>query len=333
MSAGDPAGPGSAAYADAVGDALERLAGYGPEWGPGFAFHAPMAVEAMAALGHGAGVPKWIEANRRIRSYSALPAADHPLDGRVEAEWRAALGDYARFTDWTRMFDAELAGRPWRDVVALWWPRLLPGLFGPLGHGMIRTAHAIRALDSVPAPTPALLHELAQGLAFWAARFWTPRVPAAGSSELAALAAAPPPADVRAGVAAVAATGARILADRAPDPTVPLIHMITIPAAVDLALPALPADLHAESYRHAVAAAAATLAQFGMHLRGAPLVPAGSELPSLRACVGNAVDSGDEHAMKLADVCVRSVATHPDDEAYRRAVTTVLRRFGNAPAR
>jgi hypothetical protein len=326
-------GPGSAAYTDAVGDAFERLAGFGPEWGPGFAFHAPMAVEAMAALGHGAEVPRWLATNRQVRSYSSLPPAHSPLRGDLEPEWRAALGDFGRFTDWTRMFDVELAAAPWTDVVARWWPRLLPGLFGPLGHGMIRTAHAVRALDSVPAPTPALLHELAQGLAFWAARYWAPRVPGPGASELAALAAGPPPADVRAGVFAVAVTGARILADRAPNPTVPLIHMITIPAAVDLALPALPAELHAQSYRHAVAAAAATLAQFGAHLGAAPLVPAGAELPDLAACVGNAVDSGDEHAMKLADVCVRGVAEHPDDEPYRRAVTTVLRRFGGAPAR
>lgn len=327
------AGPGSARYADSVGDALERLAGYGPEWGPGFAFHAPMAVEAMAALGHGDQLPEWIEANRMIRSYSVLPPADRPLDPADHAGWRAALGDFGRATDWTRMFDAELAERPWREVVAQWWPRLLPGLFGPLGHGMIRTAHAIRVLDSVPEPTASHRHELAQGLGYWAARFWVPPVPAPDSSALAALAAAPPPADTRAAVAAVGATAATILADRAPRPTVPLIHMITIPAAVDLALPALPPELHAESYRHAVAAAAVVLRQFGGQLGPGPVLPAGTELPSLERCVGNAVDSGDEHAMKLADVCVRAAATHPDDEPYRRAVATVLHRFGNAPGR
>ena len=42
--------------------------------GPGFAFHAPMAAEAMAALGYYDEVSGWIERNRAERRYSTSRA-------------------------------------------------------------------------------------------------------------------------------------------------------------------------------------------------------------------------------------------------------------------
>lgn len=315
-------------YGDTVSEALERLAVHGPEWGPArFAFHAPMAAEALAALGYCDEVPQWIEQNRAIRQYSARPEPRRPIDPDDPAEQMAARGDSSRFADWTKMFDAQLATKPWREVLARWWPRLLPGMFGSLGHGMIRTAHAVRVLSSVAEPTPAQLGELAQGLGFWAARYWSPSAPGPGSPFAAALAVTPPLEQTRAALMGVAATAAGILADHAPTPIVPLIHMITIPAAVDLVLPALPPDLHADSYRFAVGAAAATFDSFGSHLQPAPVVPADA-VPPLRQIVEAAVETGDEHAIKLADVSVRSAAADLDSEPYRRAVATVLHRMG-----
>lgn len=55
-----------------------------------------------------------------------------------------------------------------------WWPRLLPGLAASATHGVIRTAHAVRSLrEAGAAPHPLLVDELAQGMAFWAARYQT----------------------------------------------------------------------------------------------------------------------------------------------------------------
>jgi hypothetical protein len=52
--------------------------------------------------------------------------------------------------------------------------RLLPGLAASATHGVIRTAHAVRSLRAAgPDPDPLLIDELAQGPAFWAARYQT----------------------------------------------------------------------------------------------------------------------------------------------------------------
>jgi hypothetical protein len=319
-------------YADTVNEALDRLAVYGPEWGPGFAFHAPMVAEALASLGYYDQVPEWIESNRRIRRYSPMPGPQRSLDRSDPADLDAARGDGARFADWVGLFDRELAERPWREVLRSWWPRLLPGLCGALGHGMIRTAHAARVLNTVTEPTAAQRHELAQGLAFWAARYWSPAPPGPDSPLAAAAALNPTPHEARARLLEATATAAGVLADRAPIPTIPLVHMVTIPAAVDLLLPVLPVELHPDSYRFAVQASAAVLRSFSAHLQPADRQAGGGEPPPLGQSVAEAVETGDEHAIKLVEVCVRSSAAHPDNEPYRRAVAMVIHRLAHGQA-
>nr|WP_243704529.1 hypothetical protein [Micromonospora sp. KC723] len=64
-----------------------------------------------------------------------------------------------------------MADEPWRQVLARWWPRLLPGIAAGATHGVIRVGHAVRALlDQETAPR---VIELGHGLAYWAAR-WQP---------------------------------------------------------------------------------------------------------------------------------------------------------------
>lgn len=330
---GQPASPtASHRYADAVNDAFERLAGHGPEWGRrGFAFHAPMAAEALAALGYYDDVPQWIERNRHIRAYSAPPEPRRPLDPNDQADLLAARGDISRVADWAKMFNTELASRPWQEVLAAWWPRLAPGLAAALGHGMIRTAHAVRVLRSVAEPTPAQLGELSRGLAYWAARYWSPPAPMAQSPLAAAAALTPAPEQAHAALMDATATAAGILADRAPMPTIPLIHMVTIPAAIDMVLPVLPLELHPDTYRFAVNASAMVLQNFGSHLRTAVL-PADAPVPTLTQSIEAAVELGDEHAIKLAEVCVRSAVAHPDNEPYLRAVAILIYRLSNGQA-
>lgn len=50
-------------------------------------------------------------------------------------------------------------------------PVLVPGYFGGLTHGLIRTAHAVRSFPEDAHPSELQLDELARGLAYWAATY------------------------------------------------------------------------------------------------------------------------------------------------------------------
>ena len=152
-------------------EALELLAGTAAEFDPfgrGFciANHAPMTADALCELGRPDAV---IERTQRYRKYLMdAPRAWNPIDGD---EWRAALGDYDRAGDWVVLFDRELAEAPWTDVLDRWVPRLAAGSYGSGTHTVLRAAHTTRSLGR--RHTPQRLHELAEGLAFWAARYAT----------------------------------------------------------------------------------------------------------------------------------------------------------------
>ena len=77
-------------------------------------------------------------------------------------------GDYDRAGDWVVLFERELAEAPWTDVLDRWVPRLAAGSYGSGTHTVLRTADATRSLGR--RHTPQRVHELAEGLAFWAAR-------------------------------------------------------------------------------------------------------------------------------------------------------------------
>ena len=83
--------------------------------------------------------------------------------------WQESLGDSRRGADWVGFFDRELAEAPWRAVLQAWVPRLAPGLMAAATHGLIRTGHAVRSLAANA--TPQRLHELAEGLGYWAATY------------------------------------------------------------------------------------------------------------------------------------------------------------------
>ncbi|WP_232665486.1 hypothetical protein [Pseudonocardia sp. TRM90224] len=85
--------------------------------------------------------------------------------------WREPLGDPSRLGDWLQFFGSRVHDRPWEDLLAQWWPRLLPGAIASSTHGLIRTGHAVRALREHV--TPQRLDELGQALGYWAAR-WQP---------------------------------------------------------------------------------------------------------------------------------------------------------------
>src|SRR5438309_10271372 len=120
--------------------ALEFLAAYGPDLRSGLTSHAPMAVEALAALGRADAVMPWLEDYRK--GMEPRPVA-HGQIGRDD--WPAALGRTDRVADWGAFFANALADAPWREVLACWIARLAPAICASATHGVIRVGHAARS--------------------------------------------------------------------------------------------------------------------------------------------------------------------------------------------
>ncbi|AXL89661.1 hypothetical protein C4J65_16155 [Streptomyces sp. CB09001] len=304
-------------YSEAVSEALERLRPVGFEHGRSFVNHAPMAAEALAHMGYADEVPAWVERNLRSRSYHDVPERRWPIDPDDPADWRAALGDFSRVADWTALFERELALSPWPQVLARWWPRLLPGMSAVLTHGVIRTAHAVRAVAAAPGDNRFQLGELAQGLGYWAARHSTHGI-VADPDDVPGPGRAPDTGhdgdggrdEVARALDALVAEYAGIYATVSQHHPIPLIHAVTGPAAVRLVVDHLPPAQRRPSYLTARAVSRTMLDWF----RAAPgtATPAPAGPPALAEVFARAVEIGDEHTIKLAEVAVRHEAFSPD---------------------
>jgi Questin oxidase-like len=257
-------------------EALERLRGTGSEVAGGVApNHGPMAAEALVALGCGDAVVAW--ADRYRRQLDAMPPAGSPV---TAGDWAQALGAIDRFGDWVAFFRRQLAEAPWQVVFREWIGRLLPATPSAGAHGLIRTAHALRALAD--AGTALRVEELGVALAYWAAYYRTlpgtprlagvlnlgdalrriplvlsgqarPGIPrevylrvmqAHGGEFAEAVEGAAEPESVEHALTSLTEAGAQVyLANAARQPLV-LLHTVTAPAALRLLLPHLPAGLH-----------------------------------------------------------------------------------------
>ena len=83
-------------------DALDRLAGRGYEFEGYLSNHGPMASEALVELGAIDVVAGWADLYK-VR-LDVEPEAQRPIDSTGD-QWRTALGDISRVTDWTNFFD------------------------------------------------------------------------------------------------------------------------------------------------------------------------------------------------------------------------------------
>jgi hypothetical protein len=301
---------GSVDYVDAVNTALDRLSTTGFYIGNFFANHGPMAAEAIAKLGYCDEVDGWVDANIAHRDYPPLPKPSDPI-----GDWRVALGDRNRGGDWVQLFRRELAESPWRDVLRTWWPRLLPGCVGSLTHGLIRTAHAVRSLRESDRPSELQVDELARALAFWATAF-TPLATNSGEHHDRTV-----PAVDRA-LSELTAEYAGHYAFTKPSFPVPLIHTITAPAAMRLLLPELPDGFHAPSLRTITQVNRDVFARFGG--QQAPDNAEAVETDrTFAALAAEALDSGDEHAIKVCEAAIRENAVSPDARYLSAASTAV----------
>jgi hypothetical protein len=341
---------------DVYDEALERLAGRAPEWGPaGLANHGPMAADALVHLGHPAAVPGFID-----RYLPHLDEGPGPGEALKEDDWEKALGSIDRFADWVALFDQALADRPYGDVAGEWLPRLAPGSIAAALHGMIRSAHAVRALGE--ADNPLRRHELAEGLAYWAARYQElpgppvligtagieqtlaglPHLPSDVSEEFlitdqvrhieviadqfesAVVALAPPPhlEDALVDLAVGGASAYLLNAERGH--AIALVHAVTGPMALELLLPVLRPDDQATAFAYAWQAVASLHVAYGVD-RGTIEV---AELPYPEELAANAVRSGDEHAIKMAEAALRAYKTAGDSSLLAAAADAAVRLAG-----
>jgi hypothetical protein len=332
-------------------EALKALSGASPELRNGAPNHAPMVVEALAALGRGETAPAWIE------GYRPRLAEGPPTDAVLDEAWPAALGDFDRLGAWQNHFRRELDEFSWNEVLDRWLPRLISGSMAAGTHGIIRCGHAARALDE--AVTAPRLGELADALAYCAARHRTiATVPALdGDLDLetavhklpllppgldrrgvppdivkhldgradfdAAVRRLAPPTDIPAALGRLAEIGARLyLGDATRHPLV-LLHAVTGPAAVQLLLAYASPELGPIAFACGWQAVAAWAAGFSSGYRKSPPPTTDAEWNEI---VDLAVDSGDEHAIKLTEACRRMEALHPSP-VFRAAADDWVRRI------
>lgn len=325
---------------DHLDDVYERLAATGPEFNGSLSNHAPMAADALIRMGYTQRVEAWLAAY--TARLEPLPPLRWPI---TEHQWRESLGDPARLGDWLAFFAREVELGSWQELLAAWWPRLLPGGIAGAAHALIRTGHAVRALTE--ADTASRRGELAQALGYWAAR-WQPipgqERPDGDSPAPAALHLLPAPtvsggirerlavlgderewpaaqarlepvADPAAVPAAldtlVDATVARYRSTAYTGPVM-LVHASTAPRAARLALAALPQDLWVRTYQQAWSIAAAITAVYAAP-ESRP-EPSPENLTEADIAAG-AADHGDEHVIKFTEVAI---------ESHRRGNATAL---------
>src|SRR5581483_553930 len=244
-------------------------------------------------------------------------------------------------------FVDELKTTPWRDVLNRWLAPLAPAVCASATHGVIRVAHAARALSL--AETPVRLAELAAGLGYWAACYQelptdlSASQPAGRPSRAIQRVAVVPleqrkftgtivgslerldefpafaavigladftgePSDL---ISDLTETFARVYLANAHDAltTIVFIHGITSGASLRLLAPHLREPLLREALRYTWQAQCGIYAAFGQHYT--PEQDAVEPDESREKLIDMAVTNGDEHVIKLTEACLREYAVNP----------------------
>jgi hypothetical protein len=296
--------------AEILDEGLARLADTGPEYRGGLSNHGPMAAEALIRLGRADDVPSWLDGYLR-----RLDAPPRPGDRITNETWRDALGNAKRVADWEAYLSAQLAEEPWRDVLVRWWPRLVPGVAARgLAYwaatyfelpGQRRTAGQ---LDLTAAVRGLPVRDTVPGYGLITEQL---RARLGEDTELpAATAALRPPTDVRSDLRELATTFARAFLVYGRPRPIGLLHAVTAPTAARSVLPLLPAEVARDTYDALWQVDAALYAVYASGATPEPVPEATPPAPEDLA--DRAVASGDEHAIKLTEACLRLHADHPD---------------------
>jgi hypothetical protein len=307
---------------------LDRAADLPAEYGDGLTSHLPMALHALQRLGAtDARLASFFE--RYVARFGAR--RDPVPTARRLADWTTSRGDWEAFGVLRAHFAAALAEEGATAVLAEALPPLWTGIAAAAFHGPIRAAHAVEAGHA---------GELATALAYWAARWqaveavpppqppldfdaWFDRFVDAGvaaaidapliSGRIAKASATPifradaarliPPADA---VGTLARHAARLYAQSR---NFTVLHIVTAARAVRvLSAFAAPAD---PALWPAVAAA---LMAAQVQRRGADTAGAWGWAEVNAA----AIDSDDDHVIKLVHACMEH-AKHDPDPAFLAA--------------
>lgn len=336
--------------------ALVMLVDCGPEFGDnGLSNHGPMAAEALAAMGRGDEVEGWVARYRK--RLDARPANVRPVAGEA---WPEALGDLARVSDWEDFFTGQVDSHPWREVLEAWVPRLAPGMMAGATHGLIRTAHAVRSLAANETSRERKA-ELVAGLAYWAARYQVlpgrlgPADSRLASEALSSLPIMPghlrnprpanimtsvaeldsfppfgvaidlaaPGDDLSAWISDLTTTMAHLYLQNARPASIPYVHTVTAPSALRMIAPHVSVATATTAARYAWQACAAIHSR--SHSPHEIEMP--EELPAKEELIDRAVFSGDEHAIKFTEACLREYALNPDP-AFLAGALDISGRFG-----
>jgi hypothetical protein len=245
-----------------------------------FVNHGPMACEALATLGFEEVIDTWVERIEHSLVEAPGPVAP-PWHG--DFDWSSQLGESRLLPEWLGYFDRAIGEEGWQSVVATWVPRLMPGLHGALFHGVIRTSHAVRAIEA--AESPSRRAELTRALANWAT--WCrpgELADATGSLEDAGLTA------TEAG-----AEGARYFVT---SPNILYLHGVTGAMAVQLLAG------HIGPAEGAAAVAQLRAEHRALYRDGTP-APRGDGAEWHDEFGARASRSGDPHQVKLVEACRR----------------------------
>ena len=335
---------------------LDLLSFAGAELVNGNSNHGPMVGEALFAMGRDNAVLPWVEAYRDRLLHRPVPSLPIP-----RSEWQEYLGQPNRLGDWIEFFTRELTQAPWQDVVREWVPQLVPAVMTVATHGLIRTGHAARSLAE--GETPQRLDELAQGLGYWAARYYLlpgspspqnsgylpreavdrvdrlhgPDFDTAGSitEQIKGLEAYPdfvpvidladPAGNVSGFISNLTETFAGIyLANQ--NNMVAFVHTVTAPSALRMLVPYLAADDARQAARYAWQACAAVYSWYSMV---SPPDTSTYQVPAEghEELIDRAVAAGGAHSIKFTEACLLEYALNPNP-VYLVAARDVTERVG-----
>lgn len=343
----------AAAYTS-MDEALDILFSYGPDLSNGLTSHAPMAAEALCALGRPEAVLPWIDGYRK--GMVPRPAARERI---ARDNWQSALAQSHRFGDWSAFFREELDAAPWHEVLNRWVGRLAPGICASATHGVIRVGHAARSLAA--SESPRRRSELADAFASWAYAYQElptsprPATRALRPREAITQVAVVPPdrrrfsgtitsslealrefpdfapviglidvgGDVPALIAELTDVFARVYLANTYDvlTAIVFIHGVTSVAALGNILPHLDDATARAALRFAWQAGCGLYAAFGS--RPAPAADIEPPREDADTLVDMAIAHGDEHAIKFTEACLRHYALNPSP-AYLAAARHAL---------
>jgi hypothetical protein len=315
---------------------LNAAARWDAEYGPSLSNHLPMALTALARLG-ASDERLACFAQRYAKRLHAMP----PLEPWPAGDaWRSRFGQPRAWPAYRSLWREWIAHEGARDVLAQTLPALMEGAGAAAFHGPIRAAYALAANHA---------DELADALAYWSCRWFAcgaadaPGSNADTAAVLATLdfAAELQPRDLIAQAMAQAATHPRfadavarwrvdvhvtlprlamLAAERyAARAEFTVLHLVTSAHAMRVLLPSLEVEDRLPALRHYAGAAAAAWATLP---RDAAAPPPLDILPWSET-VARAIDSDDDHVIKLVDSC-RELETALGGAVWGRAASRAV---------